>query len=475
MSDFTTRPELVGHHGMVASTHWLASQSGMAVLEAGGNAFDAAVAAGFVLHVVEPHLNGPGGDLPVIAWSAAAGRPLVFCGQGPAPAAASLDAFADLGLDLVPGTGLLPACVPGSFGAWLLMLRDHGTMRLREVLHYAIGYARHGFPVVPGIAQTIETVTDLFTDHWHTSRDVWLAGGRAPAVGSRMTNPDLAATFERILGEAEAASTDRDEQIEAARGCFYEGFVAEAVADLYDGEAMDVSGRPHRGLLRYEDLAGWRASVEEPVSFEHAATTVLKVGPWSQGPAFLQQLALLEGTDLAALDTTSPDFVHLLTEAAKLAFADREAWYGDPAHVDVPLDALLSSSYAEGRRSLLSDRAVTEGLHPGSPDGREPRLPSPREPEQRGAGSGRRRTHRVDVRGDPRRHLPPRRRRPLGQPGLGHAQRRVAAELASGAGARLLPVHAGADVLAGARPAQLARPRQAPAHHPLPVAGTARR
>lgn len=128
MSPFTTRPELSGHVGMVASTHWLASQSGMAVLDAGGNAFDAAVAAGLVLHVVEPHLNGPGGDLPVVAWSTAERRPLVFCGQGTAPAAATLDAFGALGLDLVPGTGLLPACVPGSFGAWLLMLRHvhHG-------------------------------------------------------------------------------------------------------------------------------------------------------------------------------------------------------------------------------------------------------------------------------------------------------------------------------------------------------------
>ena len=153
---------------------------------------------------------------------------------------------------------------------------------------------------------------------------------------------------------------------------------------------MDVSGRPHRGLLRFEDLAGWRATVEEPVSFEHAGTTVLKAGPWSQGPAFLQQLALLDGTDLAALDTTSPDFVHLLTEAAKLAFADREAWYGDPAHVDVPLDTLLSPSYAEERRSLLGDRAVTDGLHPGSPDGREPRLPSigSQSTASRGAGAG---------------------------------------------------------------------------------------
>ncbi len=379
MTSFTTRPELSGDHGMVASTHWLASQSGMAVLEAGGNAFDAAVAAGFVLHVVEPHLNGPGGDLPALAWSAREGRAIAFCGQGTAPAAASLAGFDDLGLDLVPGTGFLPACVPGSFGAWLLMLRHHGTMRLREVLQYAVGYARHGFPVLPTIAGTIGRVEQLLTDHWPTSRDTWLPGGRVPEVGSRLTNPDLAATLERILDEAEAASPYRDGQIEAARRCFYDGFVAEAVDAFYATEVMDVTGSPHRGFLTGEDLAGWRATTEEPVGLDHATSDgtvrVLKTGPWGQGPVFLQQLGLLDGTDLAALDTTGPDFVHLLTEGAKLAFADREAWYGDPDHVEVPLDDLLSPAYAAERRALIGDRAVTEGLHPGSPGGRPPQLP----------------------------------------------------------------------------------------------------
>ncbi|HYH33998.1 MAG TPA: gamma-glutamyltransferase, partial [Nocardioides sp.] len=238
---FTTRPELSGDLGMVASTHWLASQSGMAVLEAGGNAFDAAVAAGFVLHVVEPHLNGPGGDMPVVAWSAAQRAPLVICGQGVSPAAADPQVFADLGLDRVPGTGLLPACVPGSFGAWMLMLRDHGTMRLRDVLQYAVGYARHGFPVLPSISETIGRVAGLLTDHWPTSRDVWLPGGRVPATGSRLTNPDLARTLERIVEHAEASASGREEQVEAARACFYGGFVAEAVAEFYAREAMDVT------------------------------------------------------------------------------------------------------------------------------------------------------------------------------------------------------------------------------------------
>ena len=361
---------------MVASTHWLASQSGMAVLEAGGNAFDAAVAAGFVLHVVEPHLNGPGGDMPVVAWCARTGTPLVFCGQGVAPAAATPEAFADLGLDRVPGTGLLPACVPGSFGAWLLLLRDHGTMRLRDVLQYAIDYAEHGFPVVPNIAATIARVADLFTDHWHTSRDVWLPGGQIPAPGSRLTNPDLARTLERIVAHAEAAASDREEQIEAARACFYEGFVAEAIAEFYAGEAMDVTGRPHRGLLRHEDLAGWRATVEQPVGLDYHGHRVLKPGPWSQGPVFLQQLALLEGFDLSALDPSGPHFAHLVVECAKLAFADREAWYGDPDHTDVPLAELLSPAYADERRRLVGSTADLGGLRPGAPAGRDPRLPA---------------------------------------------------------------------------------------------------
>ena len=389
---FTTRPELTGDHGMVASTHWLASQSGMAVLEAGGNAFDAAVAAGFVLHVVEPHLNGPGGDMPLLAWSAARGAPFVVCGQGVAPAAATPEAFADLGLDRVPGTGLLPACVPGSVGAWMLLLRDHGTMRLRDVLKYAVGYARHGFPVLGTIAATIGRVERLLADHWPTSRDVWLPEGRVPAVGTRMANPDLARTLERVVDHAEATASGREEQVEAARACFYEGFVAEAIADFYAGEAMDVTGTPHRGLLTHDDLASWRATEEEPVGLDHHGFRVLKAGPWSQGPALLPQLALLEGIDLADLDPTSPDLVHLTVEAAKLALADREAWYGDPDHFDVPLADLLSPAYAEERRrSIDPERAVAEGLHPGSPSGRSPRLPEvigAPVPAAAGAGTG---------------------------------------------------------------------------------------
>jgi gamma-glutamyltranspeptidase / glutathione hydrolase len=372
---FATRPELRGSFGMVSSTHWLASATGMAVLERGGNAFDAAVAAGFVLQVVEPHLNGPGGEVPILAAPAGAGRVLVVNGQGPVPAAATIGRFAELGLDLIPGTGLLPACVPGAFGAWMLLLRDHGTLGPREVLEPAIGYAEAGFPAVPRIGAAIGAVASMFRDEWPSSAEVWLAGG-VPAPGGRLRNPALAATWRRLLEEAEAASSTRDGQIEGALAAFYEGFVAEAIDRFLGGtEVMDVSGRRHRGLLTGDDLHGWRATIEAPVSVDHHGWTVCKTGPWGQGPVFLQQLRLLEGFDLERMGLASAAFVHSVTECAKLAFADREAWYGDPAGYDVPLDGLLDPGYAADRRALVADKASLE-LRPGSPAGRAPRLPS---------------------------------------------------------------------------------------------------
>jgi gamma-glutamyltranspeptidase/glutathione hydrolase len=376
---FATRPELRGSFGMVSSTHWLASATGMAVLERGGNAFDAAVAAGFVLQVVEPHLNGPGGEVPILAAPAGQGRVLVVNGQGPVPAAATIGRFRDLGLDLIPGTGLLPACVPGAFGAWMLLLRDHGTLCLRDVLDPAIGYAEAGFPAVPRIGAAIAAMERVFRAEWPSSAEVWLAGG-IPAPGGRLRNPALAATWRRLLDEAEASTSERDGQIEAALAAFYEGFVAEALAGyLASAEVMDVSGRRHRGLLDGDDLAGWRATVEEPVSVTASGWTVCKTGPWGQGPVLLQQLRLLEGFDLEGMGLGSAAYVHTVTECAKLAFADREAWYGDPAAVDVPLDGLLDPAYADGRRALVGDEASLE-LRPGSPAGRTPRLPT--------AGSG---------------------------------------------------------------------------------------
>ena len=373
--EFTTRPELAGTFGMVASTHWLASAAGMAVLEKDGNAFDAAVATGLVLQVVEPHLNGPGGEVPVIAYDQARGETFVLCGQGTAPAGATLAAYTDLGLDLVPGSGLLAATVPGSFGAWMLLLRDHGRLRLRDVMTYAIGYAESGYPLIPSISWGIAAVADLFREHWTSSAEVYLRGGGAPAPGSLFTNKALAATYRRVLAEAEAVSGDRDEQIDAARRVWYEGFVAEAIGAFAATEVMDVTGDRHRGFLTEQDMGNWHPRMEAPVTYDYAGLTVCKTQPWGQGPVFLQQLALLSGFDLAGMEPDSTEYIHTVTEAGKLAFADREAWYGDPDFTDVPLADLLSTEYNDGRRKLIGDTASGEFV-PGSPGGRAPELPA---------------------------------------------------------------------------------------------------
>jgi gamma-glutamyltranspeptidase/glutathione hydrolase len=367
---FTTRPEIAGTFGVVASTHWIASSVGMAVLERGGNAFDAAAAAGFTLQVIEPHLNGPGGDAPILIHDATARRQHVICGQGVSPDAMTLDRFEQLGLDLVPGTGLLPAMVPGAFDAWCLMLRDWGTWDLADVLAYAIGYATTGAPVLPRIAATIESVRPLFEQEWTTSAAVFLPGGRVPVPGSLFANPALAATYARILREAIGGS--REARIDAARNAWYRGFVAEATDRFCRGNAiLDTSGRRHHGLLTADDMARWAASVEDPLGFDYHGVTVLKCGPWSQGPAFLQQLALLRGFDIADLDPLGAQFVHVVAECAKLAFADREAYYGDPEYVEVPLGTLLSPAYNDDRRRLVSERASWV-LRPGSVPGFTP-------------------------------------------------------------------------------------------------------
>ncbi len=361
---FTTRPEITGTFGVVATTHWLASGVGQAVLERGGNAFDAAVAAAFTLQVAEPHLNGPGGDAPIIIHDAKTGRQRVICGQGPSPAAATLAAFVALGLDLIPATGLLPAVVPGAFGAWCLLLRDWGTWELADVLAFAMGYAEHGVPLVPRVPATIEGVRPLFEAEWHSSAAIWLPGGEVPRVDKLFANPTLAATWQRVLREAVGAS--REDRIEAARRAWYQGFVAEAIGAFCAGfEAMDVSGRRNRGLLTAQDMAAWQPTVEDPLRFDYAGHTVLKCGPWSQGPVMLQQLALLAGFGIAAMDPVGAEFVHTVVECMKLAYADREAFYGDPAFSDIPMAALLSPAYNDARRKLVSDEASFR-LRPGA-------------------------------------------------------------------------------------------------------------
>jgi gamma-glutamyltranspeptidase/glutathione hydrolase len=375
-----TRPTLRGTFGMTSTTHWLASQAAMAELEAGGNAFDAAVAGAFVLHVVEPHLNGPGGEVPAVFATAEDPTPTVLCGQGPAPAGATREHYRGLGLDLVPGSGPLAAAVPGAVDAWLMLAADHGTRSLRDVLGYAEGYARSGHPLLPRAADTVALMEPMFRAHWPTSAAHWLRQGRPPRAWEMIVNPAHADVLARLVDEGEAAGADRASQFEAARRAWREGFVAEAV-DTFQRQAFrDSSGADHPGLVTAGDMAAWRASYEPAAVHRFHDVEIAKTGTWGQGPVLLQALAMLEGMPGGALDPSTVEGVHTITEVLKLAFADREAWYGDDSQVK--LAQLLDPSYVAARRDLVGEQASLE-LRPGAPGGEAPRLP---EHVQRAAG-----------------------------------------------------------------------------------------
>ncbi|MEP6017006.1 MAG: gamma-glutamyltransferase family protein [Paracoccaceae bacterium] len=358
MSDFTTRPEIRGTFGVATSTHWIASSVGMSILEKGGNAFDAAVATALTLQVVEPHLNGPAGDMPAIFYSAKTGRVEVLCAQGVAPEAATIDHYKSQGLTLIPSSGLLATVVPGAFDGWMLMLRDHGTMRLREVMQPAIDYARDGHPILPRVAGTIAGLAEFFAQEWPTSAAVWTPGGEAPEPHALFKNPDLAATYDRL---ASIEGDTREAEIDAARAEWRTGFVADAIFDyLKDAHVMDVSEAKHSAVLAPPDMADWRASYEPPLSYDYHGWTVHKTQAWSQGPVLLQALAILKGIDLASMDPNGTEFVHTVVEAMKLAYADREAYYGDPDFSEIPMEALLSDAYNDERRKLIDAEASTE-------------------------------------------------------------------------------------------------------------------
>jgi gamma-glutamyltranspeptidase / glutathione hydrolase len=361
---FTTRPVFHCREGVVAAGHYLAAAAGHRVFLGGGNAIDAAAAASFALTVVEPHLNGLAGEVPILIHSAREGRVVAISGQGPAPALMTIEHMKTLGLDRVPGDGLLPATVPALVDAWIVALRHYGSRPLAEVLEPAIELAERGWAAQHTLVNALRANATRFREEWPETARVFLPGGEVPAVGSRVCNPDLGKTLRR-LAEAAAAAETREAGLEAAHRAFYRGDLAEAMDRHARGAVKDVSGGVHEGLLRKSDLASYRGRVEEPLSVHYRETQVFKCPTWTQGAVFLQQLRLLEHFDLRSKGHNSADTLHALIECAKLAFADREVYYGDPEFADVPLDRLLSVDYAARRAALVDAAQANALLRPG--------------------------------------------------------------------------------------------------------------
>jgi gamma-glutamyltranspeptidase/glutathione hydrolase len=362
---FTCRPSYRGRRGLVTAGHYLAAMAGYQTLARGGNAVDAAVAAGLTESLVEPNQNSLGGENPMIVWPSGRDEPVVLCGQGASPAGATIEAMRALGIRLIPGDGYLAACVPAAVSTYLTALMEFGTMSFAEVAAPALELARNGFVVTAALADAVAGMAKRFREEWPSSAHVYLKPDGAPyREGEVFCNPDWAETVGGLVRAEKEAGGNRLRGLERAHHCFYRGEVADRIARALDGaESLDASGSSHGPLLTAEDLGRHETRLERPVALDYHGATVWKCGPWSQGPVFLQQLALLAGYDLSAMGWGTAECIHTVAECAKLAFADREAWYGDPDFSDVPLERLLSPGYNAERRRLISpDRAITEPL-----------------------------------------------------------------------------------------------------------------
>ncbi|MGH7778847.1 MAG: gamma-glutamyltransferase family protein [Candidatus Binataceae bacterium] len=370
----TLYPLVMGRQAVVATQHYLSASAGARIFACGGNAIDAAVAATFVEGVVNPHMHTIGGEAPMLIYSANARRVVAINGNMMAPARATIAHFRSLGKDLIPGAGLLAAGVPAALGALVAALSEFGTMSLAQVLEPALELAEDGFPMHVGLCgapsgsdeldpagagASIRANAERFRTRWPSSGRVYLPGGEVPKPGDVIKNPALAKFFRRLLdSESAAKSPGRAAALEAVRERFYRGDIARDIAAWSDAQG---------GLLAASDLASFTTRIEQPVSVDYRGVSVFKCGPWSQGPVFLQQLRVLEGFDLRAMRHNSAEYIHTVIESAKLAFADREAYYGDPEFTRVPMDAMLSPRYADLRRALIDPKHASMEQRPGDP------------------------------------------------------------------------------------------------------------
>jgi len=356
---------IMGTQRCVASSNYLATTAGFEIFMAGGNAVDAAVATGLALHVVEPHMNGIGGETPVIVYSARHKKVFAISGQGTAPKAATIDYFRKGRIDRIPGDGFLPATVPASFDTWVTCLSQFGTMTLRQVMQPALRLAEEGFPVYSMLQQYISQYSDRFLSEWPTTAKIFLPEGRVPRLAEILRQRDLARTLKSLV-QTERLYRDRKSGLRAARDFFYAGPIARKIVEFVSiRPSRHATGRAHKGLVSLQDFSDYDTRIEETVHVNYKGLTVHKCGPWSQGPVLLQQLRLLEEYDLRSLGHNSADYIHLVTEASKLAFADRERFYGDPVFAKVPLRKLLSRRYARKRSRLVDMKKASLELEAG--------------------------------------------------------------------------------------------------------------
>lgn len=348
------RPTVMGTQGMVSSGHYLASLAGERVLARGGNAIDAGVAAGLCLCVLQTDMVNVAGVAPMIVYLANEDRVVTISGLGRWPQAASVTYFQEHCGGRLP-LGVLRCVTPAGLDAWVAALSEFGTMTLADVMQDAVTLAEQGFPMHSFMAANIRDGA-VTLGQWPSSAEIFLPGGRPPESGEIFVQRDLGRTMRRLLEAEEGARQQgRTAALQAVRDVFYRGDIAREIAAFSQSQG---------GLLTYEDLAAFQAQIEPPVQVRFREYDIFTCGPWCQGPVLAQVLTLLDAYDLEALEHNSPAYVHVLTEALKLVFADRERYYGDPEFVEVPMQAMLSREYAEVRRQRIDLAIAHRGMPP---------------------------------------------------------------------------------------------------------------
>ena len=327
---FASRSEVIGQNGMVATSHPLATQIGLDILKQGGTAVDAAIAANIALGLMEPTGNGIGGDLFAIIWDAQSNKLHGLNASGPAPMNLSIDYFEQQGLKKIPAYGPLPVTVPGAVDGWVKLHEKFGKLKFKSLFEPTIEYAEKGFPITETIAYYLDKSQKRFENYPNFS-EVWIKNGRMPQKGEIFKNPQLANTL-RIIAEK-------------GRAGFYEGEIAQTMANFVQAQG---------GFLTYDDLAGFHSEWTQPVSSNYRGYDVWELPPNGQGIAALQILNILENYDLKKMGLFSSEYIHLFTEAKKIVFADRAKYYADPNFSNIPVNELISKSYAKERAKLIN-------------------------------------------------------------------------------------------------------------------------